>query len=331
VKKRNEVNRSEVEGHALSVLHVGKLSSTTMHKAHGVWVGIVVLNVASILLACGARDSPPASAPARVVASPPLPKPPPPALDCATIPCGTRTFSTTIWTQGRSTLEETPVTCHEKFYTICVAITEVTVDAYDKCVVAGTCSEPDAYDANDAKKKYCNWKNSSRGNHPINCVDWDQASTYCSWVRGRLPTSNEWLWVAQAGDKGWKHPWGDDAQKDQLCWDGEGNSLGKGNRHSTCPVGSYPAGDNLWGVKDLEGNVSEWTYEAYANALVSINPSADDIRRLPIGPGWRSQGGSRSSPTYYSPRVRRDDVGFRCVQGALHIKDEGFCERDNVK
>ena len=49
--------------------------------------------------------------------------------------------------------------------------TAVTVDAYAHCVQAGACSEPKTGEG-------CNWK-TDRSNHPINCVDWNQATSFC--------------------------------------------------------------------------------------------------------------------------------------------------------
>lgn len=62
---------------------------------------------------------------------------------------------------------------------------EVTVDGYVACVDAGDCQptpgEPD-----------CNATFVDRGNHPINCLTWDDANTYCTAQGKRLPTEAEW-------------------------------------------------------------------------------------------------------------------------------------------
>src|SRR5271165_42058 len=46
--------------------------------------------------------------------------------------------------------------------------TEVTVEAYGRCVADGACTAANAGGA-------CNWGAPDRARHPINCVDWNQA------------------------------------------------------------------------------------------------------------------------------------------------------------
>ncbi|MCK5805739.1 MAG: SUMF1/EgtB/PvdO family nonheme iron enzyme, partial [Lentisphaeria bacterium] len=74
---------------------------------------------------------------------------------------------------------------------------EVTVAQYRRCVRAGRCSTHhlEGYQRSGKKyrkSKYCNWGRSGRQQHPINCLDWSQAKTYCSWAGKRLPTEAEW-------------------------------------------------------------------------------------------------------------------------------------------
>ena len=76
--------------------------------------------------------------------------------------------------------------------------TEVTVSAYAECVRAGECSKP-------STGGYCNWGERGREKHPINCVDWNQASKFCAWKGKRLPTEAEWEKAARGTD-GRKYP-----------------------------------------------------------------------------------------------------------------------------
>jgi hypothetical protein len=151
----------------------------------------------------------------------------------------------------------------------CLDLTEVTVDAYRSCVTAGACSTDTYMTAYSG----CNWSASDRGDHPLNCVDWNQATAFCQQAGKRLPTDKEMFWAGRDGDHGYTYPWGNDAPNGQVCWSGV-TTLS-----STCPVGSYPAGNNRYGVADLVGNVLEWT---------STGDSRNQGQYLAVGGSWYS-------------------------------------------
>jgi formylglycine-generating enzyme required for sulfatase activity len=177
-------------------------------------------------------------------------------------------------------------------------VTEVTVASYGACVKAGGCTAP-------GTGSNCNWGLGDRASHPVNCVDWSQATAFCEWARKRLPTEEEWEWAARGAQNGTKYPWGDDEPSTQLCWDGDGSSLGPGNRESTCPVGSYRRGDSPQGVKDLAGNVSEWT------------SSAERSSRVSRGGGWTAADVSdvtASNRASVGASYHTSKIGFRCAR-----------------
>ena len=136
-----------------------------------------------------------------------------------------------------------------------------TVGQYRKCVEAGACTAPDTGTT-------CNWGQSGREDHPINCVDWNQAQAFAKWAGGRLPTGKEWTYAATSRGKSWKYPWGyEEATCSRAIMDDGGEGCGQ-NR--TWPVCSKPAGNSKQGVCDLAGNVWEWVqdglYETYSGA-----------------------------------------------------------------
>ena len=174
--------------------------------------------------------------------------------------------------------------------------TDVTLAAYARCVSAGACSEPKTGSS-------CNWK-TGRDDHPVNCVDWNQAAAFCKWLGGRLPTEEEWEYVASGGGGDRTYPWGNDEPGVRACWSGEGSDAGKGNRKTTCSVGSHKAGDSKWGLHDVSGNVWQWTSSDF-------DSSAKVIR----GGSWFN-GYPELLRARYRYRVgssgRNDDIGFRC-------------------
>ena len=125
---------------------------------------------------------------------------------------------------------------------------ETTVLDYEACVDAGMCNVPP--DDPD-----CNYGVNGRDSHPINCVNWNDAHAYCSFLGLRLPTEAEWERAAR-GDTLTLYPWGDDAAS---CTTAALDTC----INATQPVGSYPDGISPFGIGDMVGNVSEWVADYY--------------------------------------------------------------------
>ena len=209
--------------------------------------------------------------------------------------------------------------------------TEVTVAAYAECVAAGACSEADAYlNKLGDYHIFCNWKHpENRSSHPINCVDFNQATAFCAWAQKRLPTEEEWEYVARRGLDGGTYPWGNDKpDQTRLNACGTGcpeNLLAKGFPRyqtlyaaddgwpETSPVGSFPAGASKDGVLDMAGNVWEWTASQYA----AYDGSKREDRRVLRGGSWGG-GDARTERTTnrfrLSPESKAQFLGLRCVR-----------------
>ena len=184
--------------------------------------------------------------------------------------------------------------------------TEVTVEAYAECVKAGECSKPDT-------GTWCNWGKRGRKKHPINCVNWNQASKFCAWKGKRLPTEAEWEKAARGTD-GRKYPWGNQRAScryavfdDERTKDTAGDETDGCGRDSTWPVGSKPAGKSPYGALDMVGNVYEWTDSWW--------DESERKYRVIRGGSWydRPAYARASNRGGFPPDYRSNDGGFRCL------------------
>ncbi len=193
---------------------------------------------------------------------------------------------------------------------------EVTVQDYEACVEAGPCEEP-------AVGQRCNWNKDDRGDHPINCVSWDDAFQYCDWRGKRLPTEAEWE-KAAGGTDGRVYPWGNtgpNCEVGVLAW----GSLGCG-RQGTWPVGSKAPGASPYGVMDVAGNVWEWVADWHDRAYYATSPSRNPVNVTPgeykvlRGDSWYyslPQVASQVKNRYrFKPRRWYPYIGFRCVRSS---------------
>ena len=231
----------------------------------------------------------------------------------------------------------------------CIDRFEVTTARYyecsktGKCLRASTTNEP-KFDAPAQAAAYdplCNANDATgKAQHPINCVDWDQADRFCKKSDGRLPTESEWEFAARGPD-GRVYPWGDEppsATRANACgseciaWAKEHGVSGdfpqpmydaSDGFATTSPVGSFSAGKSRYGVEDVVGNVWEWTADEYAPytsdiATTQNNPTgpATGTERVIRGGSWNAAFPAWARPTFRfkAPATNRSyGIGFRCV------------------
>ncbi len=204
---------------------------------------------------------------------------------------------------------------------------EVTVADYRACVQAGRCAPPPTH----AHNQYCNYEAPRRDDHPVNCVDWDQAVAYCTWRGGRLPWEAEWEKAARAGTAT-PYPWGEAVDCRQAILD-DGKTLGSAGTEPdgcgedrTWPVGSRPA--NAWGLFDMHGNAGEWTGNWYAPDAIAALYAKGDLtgpaasrQRVARGGSWdENRENLRSSFRNTKPPEQGEaiygSIGFRCAYAA---------------
>jgi formylglycine-generating enzyme required for sulfatase activity len=230
----------------------------------------------------------------------------------------------------------------------CMDTTEVTVELYKACSDRGECKR--APQENDwegidaaAHKLYdplCNIREpETRGEHPVNCIDWELAGAFCGAVGKRLPTEAEWEFATRGSD-GRRYPWGDEPPTTGTFL----NACGKecvawGRKHpdpdnplsamyaiddgfpNTAPVGSFPKGASPFGLQDVVGNVWEWVSDWYApygpEAASDPKGPGSGTERVLRGGSWNGSDPGWVRPTYRFktiPTLRSHGIGMRCAK-----------------
>jgi formylglycine-generating enzyme required for sulfatase activity len=176
--------------------------------------------------------------------------------------------------------------------------TEVTVAAYRRFVRSTGAHMPEAPDFN------AGWNNQKM---PIVNVSWDDATAFCGWTGGRLPTEAEWEYAARAGSTEARY-----SPIDEVAW----YSNNSGNKTQEVAQ-KHP---NAWNLYDTLGNVWEWVNDWYGENYYPGSPDRDprgpDSGELRVLRGGSWDGVPRyvcvSGRGRYSPAVRNVVVGFRC-------------------
>jgi formylglycine-generating enzyme required for sulfatase activity len=186
------------------------------------------------------------------------------------------------------------------------------------------------------QKEDINWKNpgfKQEDNHPVVCISWNDAKSFCDWLsnkRGlsfKLPTEAQWEKAAR-GTTNSKYPWGDHDPYYNGKWyanyraHGSWEKRGEDSFEFSAPVGSYPQGASPYGLLDMAGNVWEWCRDWFGSDYYNKSPG-----RNPPGPGIGirrvMRGGSWSSYASYllcavrnsvTPSYRGFNLGFRLCQ-----------------
>ena len=140
-------------------------------------------------------------------------------------------------------------------------------------------------------------------NHPVVQVSVADALAYASWIGRRLPTESEWEAAART-DLGFKFPWGNTADPDALNTEQAGIS-------DTCPVDTYDAFANEFGMADMLGNIMEWTSDREHPPF-----KTKERRRYNVAKGgaWNTTGElTISSRGLFRRDFTSNTIGFRCI------------------
>jgi formylglycine-generating enzyme required for sulfatase activity len=188
--------------------------------------------------------------------------------------------------------------------------TEVTVEAYERCVEIGACP---------ARRLVGGERRLASPTLPVTLVNAYEAEAFCRFRGARLPSEAEFERAAR-GTRGRTYPWGN-LYNSRLANHGR---LGlervdaSDGFEELAPVGSFVSGRTPDGFLDLAGNAAEWTADVYT-----------EQRGLPPEPGRTSErvvkGGHFGQPAPWLRGAARAEldagerspfVGFRCARSA---------------
>ncbi len=137
------------------------------------------------------------------------------------------------------------------------------------------------------------------GRKPTIGVSWKQANALCKKRGKRLCTEQEWEYACKGKSKR-RYPYGNDWNAD-TC----NTETASGEDRPVGEAGSFPRCRSPLGVRDMSGNVSEWTSSPYSAGTTTRTYKGGSAAQ----PNWATRCSSRSSA---SPNTRKDDLGFRC-------------------
>ena len=191
-----------------------------------------------------------------------------------------------------------------KFY---IAPTETTIGEYAACVAAAKCAPPG--DWSDGKPPQ------GKNDYPVVNVSLADAKTYAVWFsqrekkQCRLPEEKEWEYAARNGTSATVYPWGNEWRSNDAVLSGEPVPVGTSNDVTSS------------GIKDMLGNVSEWTttsfykYEGHPGGL-----GVDDRLLAVRGLSWKTPAGFLKTPDrlltlrQFVPESEKESfLGFRLV------------------
>lgn len=167
-------------------------------------------------------------------------------------------------------------------------------------------------------------------NRPVEMVTWFDATNYCAALTlrereagriatncaYRLPTEAEWEYACRAATSDRRFSYGDDPAYSSLtnyAWYSANSGF------MTHPVGQKLP--NPWALYDMQGNVSEWCQDWWADSLpggIAVDPQGPATFQFRVirNSSWGSYASACRSASGYNgdnPRYLYPDFGFRVV------------------
>ena len=156
---------------------------------------------------------------------------------------------------------------------------------------------------------------------PAVYISYEDAENFAQWLTNRekeserlpsgwlfrLPSSEEWIKIAECGD-GRRYPWGNDwppaygNYDDDTLLDDYVISDYKDEWIVSCPVES--SGCNNWGVCGMGGNALEWTNDRDKQGFIVLGASWEHFKPHTLECNFSSS---------YPPGIRTASLGFRLI------------------
>jgi formylglycine-generating enzyme required for sulfatase activity len=158
--------------------------------------------------------------------------------------------------------------------------------------------------------------------YPVVHVAYSDALAYATWAGKELPTEAEWEFAARGGLENAEYAWGDEfapgGKHMANTWQGEfpRENRAEDGYERTSPVTAFPP--NGYGIRDMIGNVWEWTTDWYSAKHECDAPKTCCIPQNPTG-GPRDES--------YDPCIPYIKIPRKVIKGGSHLCAPNYCRR----